>query len=38
MAPLTVPPGLCQMGFTVPIWKRYLPKEQTPSCDKTIIV
>lgn len=30
MAPLTIPAGLCQMGFTVPIWKSYLPKEPLP--------
>ena len=30
MALLTIPPGLCQMGCTVPIWKNYLPKEPLP--------
>jgi hypothetical protein len=30
MAKLTVPPGLCQMGFIVPIWKSYSPKVPPP--------
>ncbi len=30
MVALTIPPGLCQMGFTIPIWKSYLPKEPLP--------